>query len=645
MSDAPIIGRHDQTPEEEPRLDGVVLFDPTPRETFEIPEPEEEAPRRFGPAAILLVLGLAAIGGFQYYQSLGPSETAAVEIAPPPPPVDSTPVETVEPALAPLRGASREGTVGSAVTLTVRATGAAGLPLADTLVLFEIVEGSGEIQTAGRTDADGVATAMLQLPQRIGTVVVDAAVASSDLATRFRIAARAGAPQRMEPVEGGGQAAEVGELLPMRAAVRVLDAGGNPVPGADVRFSSVTGGGVVAPTRTRTDSVGMASALWRLGMEPGQQELTATSIEFPGTVTFTATATARPVVAGDGSVIAAAPIPVRVQPNPFAIGGSHACALSGGRAVCRGTNDRGQAGASVGSGFAALAVGNAHTCGLDSEGVALCWGANDGGQLGDGSRTDRSSPVPVRTDLRFDQLAAGTSHTCGLVGGGLPVCWGENLSGQLGDGSRTDARFPRAVGGGLTFTSLVAGWSHTCGLTSNGNAFCWGLNSDGQLGDGSRLDRLVPTLVRGAITSLAAGSAHTCGMSDAEVLCWGSNRFGQLGDGTNEDRAQPVAVQGLPGPPRDVTSGAVHACALLADGSAWCWGQNLHGQLGDGTTQNRNAPTRVAGGITFRSLVAGGALTCGFATDGTEYCWGFNQNGQLGDGTRESRPTPTAVRR
>ena len=643
MPEGPIVGRHPDPSEEEDRLEGVILFDPTPRQSFEIQEPEEE-PRRMHPALVLLLLGLLAVGGFQLYRSRLPA-VAEVAEAPLPSPVDPVPVDSTEPMLAALSGSSAAGTVGSAVTLEVRATGAAGLPLADTLVLFEIVEGSGEIQTGGRTNGDGLATAMLRLPQRAGTVVVNASVAASDLATRIRVAARPGAPQRMEPVEGNQQAAEVGELLPVRPSVRVVDAAGNPVPGADVRFSSVSGGGVAAPTRTRTDSLGMASALWRLGMEPGEQQLAASSIELPGAVTFTATAQARPVVTQDGSIIAAGAIPVRVRPNTFAVGGSHACALQGGRAVCRGTNDRGQAGASVGSGLSALAIGNAHSCGLDGEGVALCWGANEAGQLGDGSRTDRSSPVPVSSDLRFELLTAGTSHTCGLAGGGLAVCWGENLSGQLGDGSRTDARFPRAVGGGLTFTTLVAGWSHTCGLTSNGNAFCWGLNSDGQLGDGSRLDRLVPTLVRGALTSLAAGSAHTCGMSDDGVLCWGSNRFGQLGDGTNEDRLQPVPVQGLPGTPRDVTSGAVHACALLDDGSAYCWGQNLHGQLGDGSTQNRNRATPVAGGIAFRSIEAGGALTCGFATDGTEYCWGFNQNGQLGDGTRESRSTPTAMRR
>ncbi|HUF75461.1 MAG TPA: hypothetical protein VMM35_04250 [Longimicrobiales bacterium] len=637
----PIVGKHPDPSEEEERPDGVILFDPTPRQTFEIEELEEE-PRRLHPALILLVLGLAAAGGFQLYQSRTSTETQVVE-APAPPSVDPMPMDSTRPELAAVGGTFLAGTVGSTVNLEVRATGTAGIPIADTLVRFQIVEGTGEVQSAGRTDADGVATSMLRLPLRAGTVVVEAVVPASDLLARFRVAAQPGAPSRMEPVGGNEQAAEVGELLSVRPSVRVLDAAGNPVPGADVRISAASGGGVAAPTRTRTDSLGMASWAWRLGMEPGEQELAIASIELPETVTFTAQARGRPVVTQDGTVIARAAAPPRVQPDRFAIGGSHTCALEGGTVVCRGTNDSGQAGSGVGSGFVALAVGNAHTCALDDEGVAMCWGLNDGGQLGDGSRTDRASPTLVRTDLRFELLTAGTRHTCGLTSGGLAVCWGENLSGQLGDGSRTDARFPRAVGGGLTFSTLVAGWSHTCGLTSNGNAFCWGLNSDGQLGDASTLDRLVPTLVRGALSSLAAGSSHTCGLSDTEVLCWGSNRFGQLGDGTNESRPQPVTVQGLPGTPRGVTAGAVHACALLADGSAYCWGQNLHGQLGDGTTQNRNRATRVAGDITFQSLEAGGALTCGFTTDGTEYCWGFNQNGQLGDGTRESRPTPTAI--
>ena len=126
-------------------------------------------------------------------------------------------------------------------------------------------------------------------------------------------------------------------------------------------------------------------------------------------------------------------------------------------------------------------------------------------------------------------------------------------------------------------------------------------------------------------------------------MCWGENRFGQLGDGSTDGRAQPGPVQGLPSPPTQIVAGAVHSCALVADGSAHCWGQNLHGQLGNGSTQNSTGAVAVAGGIRFRSIHAGGALTCGFSDDGSQYCWGLNQNGQLGDGTRDSRSTPTLV--
>jgi alpha-tubulin suppressor-like RCC1 family protein len=381
-----------------------------------------------------------------------------------------------------------------------------------------------------------------------------------------------------------------------------------------------------------------------LGPEPGTQQLSALSPTLGSAITFQATATARPR-AGDGTPLPVEAGPVTVVRRDLVVGANHVCQLAGGATTCRGDNNRQQRGSGSFTGFISLASGNDHTCGLDAAGVPMCWGANDGGQLGDGSTTDRASPVPVRTELRFASLTAGDVHTCGLAGGGVPLCWGQNLSGQLGDGTRTDSRFPKPVGNGITFASLVAGWNHTCGLTENGNTFCWGLNSDGQLGDGSSLDRLLPTLVRGAIESLAAGSAHTCGISAGDVYCWGQNLSGQLGDGSTESRRQPTQVQGLPGPATQIVAGAVHSCALLGDGRAYCWGQNLHGQVGDGTNQNRSTATAVAGTVRFRSISAGGALTCGTTATGEQYCWGLNQAGQLGDGSRQNRNTPTAVAR
>jgi len=621
-------------------LDGVVLFDPGSRDLSADSDPERE-PFRFGPIVVLLLV-LATGGGGTYWayaarRAVTPT-SAEGPVVPPEQPQGGG-------GLIPLGGGGLIGAVGAALPFEVRAVGPGGFPLVDTIVRFTIDGLDASLDPeAPRTDSEGIARTSVRLPSRSGRGTIRAELHASDLSTEVLLAARAGAPTRIGIVQGNGQEGPLGELLPTRLTVSVFDEAGNPVPDAAIEFSIATGGGVVAPTGTRTDSVGVASALWRLGPAAGAQEARAVALDLGQGVTFSANGVGR-IVAGVGTGVSVAPTPVRAEPHPYSIGGSHACALDGGAAVCRGANDRGQALARAGSGFVALAAGISHTCALDAAGVATCWGANNSGQLGDGSTTDRVAPTPVRTELRFSTLSAGATHTCALAAEGLPVCWGENLSGQLGDGSRTDARFPRAVGGGLSLRAIVAGWSHTCGLTASGNAFCWGLNTDGQLGDGSRLDRLVPTLVSGSIESLAAGSAHTCGVSGTQVLCWGDNRFGQIGDGTNETRAQPVAVEGLSGTIRQVVSGAVHACALQADGSAYCWGQNLHGQLGDGTRENRNRATRVAGGHTFRSIEAGGALTCGFTTDGAELCWGLNQNGQLGDGTRESRPLPTRVTR
>lgn len=617
-----------------------MLFDPTAHTSYDHPRPATGRWRR----ALVMLVGLSLLAGLGYGAYVTRDQwLAADEFAelPSPLPPDETEREPEKPRLEALSSTDLTGPADSSLFLSVRAMGPSG-PIADSSVVFEVTGGEasvspGHSQTTGR----GVARTELSLPSRAGTVSVMARLAGSELRTLFTVRVLPGPAARIEELQGDGQRAEVEQVVTERVGLIVTDAAGNPVPGVEVRFSADAGR--VGPMRVRSDSVGLASTQWRLGPDPGAQRLEAAVEVLDTTVTFRATAIARPVVAD----VRSQPVetrPVTVVSHEFVIGSSHVCALSEGAVSCRGASVRGP-GAATSSGFVALATGGSHVCGLNRSGQASCWGANGGGQLGDGTRTDRASPVPVRTELRFSTLTAGVTHTCGLAGGGVPVCWGQNLNGQVGDGSRVDRLAPVTVGGGVQFRSLVAGWDHTCGLTNNGNAFCWGLNTDGQLGDDSRLDRLTPTLVRASIdSSLAAGTAHTCGIGGGQVLCWGDNRFGQLGDGSTQGRPQPAPVQGLPGPATQIAAGAVHTCALVSDGSAYCWGQNLHGQLGDGSMQNATGATAVAGDIRFRSLHAGGALTCGLSTDGSQYCWGLNQHGQLGDGTRQSRSTPTPVR-
>jgi len=547
------------------------------------------------------------------------------------------------------------GPAGSVVPLSVRAVAADGTPMANSQVVFRVVEGDGVLEAEEATaDADGGAEVNLKLPNRPGHVLVTAQVSGPDsFRTLLSATAEAGAPGRVVPILGNDQRGTPGTALPEAVGVRVVDDLGNPVPNAEVRFQVLQGGGQIAPGSTPTDEAGRAFARWTLGATPGTQMAAAV---VPGAedalLTFQATAVApsrpepeptRPSPPEDPGPGALRTGPVTVVARTFAVGGTQVCHLVDGSAVCRGDNDRGQGGDRSLNGLVSLALGVAHGCGLDVTGGAWCWGANQFGQLGDGTTSDRRSAGGVETNVRYSALVGGLNHTCGLGPGGQASCWGRNVNGQLGIGSREDQSRPTAVAGNHSFLELAAGWNHTCGTTAGGGAFCWGANGSGQVGDGTQIDRVFPTAVAGSFQTLVAGANHTCGISGSEVRCWGDNDSGQLGDGTTQDRSSPVSVAGLPGTPIALAAGAVHTCALLTDRSVQCWGQNLHGQLGDGTTQNRSSPVPVTGGIEFVSIFAGGGVTCGFARDGGEYCWGLNQSGQLGDGTRTNRSSPTRV--
>ncbi|MGD2122509.1 MAG: hypothetical protein PVJ76_12225, partial [Gemmatimonadota bacterium] len=520
-------------------------------------------------------------------------------------------------------------------------------------VFFSVVEGDGVFETEeALTDTAGVARGSLRLPNRPSEMLLLARTAGPDtLRTIIPVSALTGSPRRVVSILGDGQSAALGQPLPEALGVQVLDEFGNMVGGAEVRFQVIQGGGQIAPQSGTTDERGRVFVRWTLGGAAGTQLVAAV---VPGAedalLTFQATAVApprpdpepEPPPAEEDPPGTLRTGPVTVVARTFAVGGNQACHLRDGRAACRGSSDRGQGGDGSLSGLVALTVGFSHACGLDATGGAWCWGANESGQLGDGSTRDRRAAGAVDTSARFSTVAGGRSHTCGLGTGGQAICWGRNVNGQLGTGSREDARKPVAVAGDFSFQDLVAGWDHTCALAS-GNLFCWGSNSSGQLGDGSQVDRISPTRVPGSFQDVAAGARHTCAIAGTEVLCWGDNDFGQLGNGTTDDAAAPVAVEGLPGSPLSIAAGAVHTCAVLTDRSAYCWGQNLHGQLGDGSNTNRSSPVAVEGGIEFVAIFAGGGATCGFARDGSEFCWGLNQNGQLGDGSRTNRSTPVRV--
>ena len=142
---------------------------------------------------------------------------------------------------------------------------------------------------------------------------------------------------------------------------------------------------------------------------------------------------------------------------------------------------------------------------------------------------------------------------------------------------------------------------------------------------------------------LTAGGDHTCAAIDGTAYCWGRNRNGELGDGTMINAPSPVRVSGLPGPVTSIDSGERHTCAIVA-GEVWCWGSAGNGTLGPGASADSALPVKVTGlPAPALEVSAGDQFTCALTSDGRIHCWGYNEHGRLGDGTTVSHGQPSAV--
>jgi len=219
-----------------------------------------------------------------------------------------------------------------------------------------------------------------------------------------------------------------------------------------------------------------------------------------------------------------------------------------------------------------IGAGGEYTCVRLPDGTAYCTGRNQFGQLGDGSWTNSSLLVPVSGLSTVTRVAAGDEFACALLADGTARCWGLGEQGQRGDGTTDQISLvPVPVSGLANAVALTAGYTHACALLGDGTIRCWGANPDGQLGDpftppaGSSVPVTVFNI--SSATAIAAGAFHACAvLADRTVRCWGNNSNGQLGDGTLMSSSTPVPVQSLSGV-TDITAGGHHTCALLTDGT------------------------------------------------------------------------------
>jgi alpha-tubulin suppressor-like RCC1 family protein len=339
-------------------------------------------------------------------------------------------------------------------------------------------------------------------------------------------------------------------------------------------------------------------------------------------------------------------VPLATNATLVVAGRQHALALlQDGSVKAWGRNDSGQAPSSVDLGGGTpvgIAAGGKTSLVVFADGSVSTFGRNIEGQHGNGATQIETTPVNKFPSGSYTQVQMGDRHTLAIDEIGKLWAWGDNSVGQLGDGTIVDSSVPVTPSGlgGSNWTKIAVGANNSAAINAAGELYVWGSNYDGQLGNGSTTASLLPLKVSGTWNEVALGDGHVLAInSDKKLFAWGNNMNSQLGwakVGTQTNQLSPKQV-GSATDWAKVAAGQNHSLGLRGT-TLYGWGQNVLGQLGNGSNTDATSPVKI-GNLSWDLVQAGGSTSAGISA-GKLYVWGNNDRGQLGDKGTQPSNTP-----
>ncbi|XP_034934449.1 E3 ubiquitin-protein ligase HERC2 [Chelonus insularis] len=277
--------------------------------------------------------------------------------------------------------------------------------------------------------------------------------------------------------------------------------------------------------------------------------------------------------------------------------------------------------------------------------------------LGNNNNVCEPKQIPFLSQYIIKKVAvhSGATHALALTQDSKVFSWGDGEDGKLGHGNRVSLDKPRLIEAlrSKRIKDIACGSGHSAAISSNGELYTWGLGEYGRLGHGDTVTQLKPKLVEALVgqrvVQVACGSkdAQTLALTeDGSVYSWGDGDFGKLGRGKGGGCCTPLLIDRLNGlGVVQIECGAQFSLALTKYGEVWTWGKGEYFRLGHGDVDHVREPT-VVEGLRGKKIVhvAVGALHCLAVTDtGQVYAWGDNDHGQQGNGSTVCNRKPSLV--